>query len=166
MSNSRAKGLKYYWWRNNWLMWPESLNGENNTNICRKPLPITVVKIVTPCCFLRSWLRHFATSRELASSIPDGVIRIFASRNLSSGTMVLRSTHPLTQISITYFLEGWGGQSIGLTTLPHKCADCLEIWETQNPGNLRASPGLYRDCFNPYPTAFPYGNGMVLHFYQ
>ena len=35
---------------------------------------------------------------------------------------------------------------------------------------------LTRDCFiissiatvhnNPYPTAFPYGNGMVLHFYQ
>ena len=23
---------------------------------------------------------------------------------------------------------------------------------------------IYR--FNPYPTAFPYGNGMVLHFYQ
>ena len=22
------------------------------------------------------------------------------------------------------------------------------------------------DIFNPYPTAFPYGNGMVLHFYQ
>ena len=21
-------------------------------------------------------------------------------------------------------------------------------------------------CFNTYPTAFPYGNGMVLHFYQ
>ena len=20
--------------------------------------------------------------------------------------------------------------------------------------------------FNPYPTAFPYGNGMVLHFHQ
>ena len=20
--------------------------------------------------------------------------------------------------------------------------------------------------YNPYPTAFPYGNGMVLHFYQ
>ena len=20
--------------------------------------------------------------------------------------------------------------------------------------------------FNPYPTAFPYGNGIVLHFYQ
>ena len=22
------------------------------------------------------------------------------------------------------------------------------------------------DCVNPYPMAFPYGNGMVLHFYQ
>ena len=24
----------------------------------------------------------------------------------------------------------------------------------------------YLHRFNPYPTAFPYGNGMVLHFYQ
>ena len=23
-----------------------------------------------------------------------------------------------------------------------------------------------RTVINPYPTAFPYGNGMVLHFYQ
>ena len=23
-----------------------------------------------------------------------------------------------------------------------------------------------KDWYNPYPTAFPYGNGMVLHFYQ
>ena len=23
-----------------------------------------------------------------------------------------------------------------------------------------------RGMFSPYPTAFPYGNGMVLHFYQ
>jgi len=22
------------------------------------------------------------------------------------------------------------------------------------------------NAINPYPTAFPYGNGMVLHFYQ
>ena len=25
---------------------------------------------------------------------------------------------------------------------------------------------LYPTYINPYPTAFPYGNGMVLHFYQ
>ena len=25
---------------------------------------------------------------------------------------------------------------------------------------------LQQKKFNPYPTAFPYGNGMVLHFFQ
>ena len=25
---------------------------------------------------------------------------------------------------------------------------------------------IFTDITNPYPTAFPYGNGMVLHFYQ
>ena len=25
---------------------------------------------------------------------------------------------------------------------------------------------LEKSIINPYPTAFPYGNGMVLHFYQ
>ena len=25
---------------------------------------------------------------------------------------------------------------------------------------------LVEGLINPYPTAFPYGNGMVLHFYQ
>ena len=27
-------------------------------------------------------------------------------------------------------------------------------------------PEVEYPAFNPYPTAFPYGNGMVLHFYQ
>ena len=26
--------------------------------------------------------------------------------------------------------------------------------------------GKFVAVINPYPTAFPYGNGMVLHFYQ
>ena len=30
---------------------------------------------------------------------------------------------------------------------------------------LAATVGL-NGFINPYPTAFPYGNGMVLHFYQ
>jgi len=46
-----------------------------------------------------------------------------------------------------YFLAGKGGQCVGLTTLPPSCADCLEIWEPQPPGTLRACPGLQRDCF-------------------
>ena len=31
---------------------------------------------------------------------------------------------------------------------------------------FRYSPENAFYVFNPYPTAFPYGNGMVLHFYQ
>jgi hypothetical protein len=41
-----------------------------------------------------------------------------------------------------YFLGGGGGKGgrcgVGLTTLPPSCADCLEIWEPQPPGTLRA----------------------------
>ena len=33
----------------------------------------------------------------------------------------------------------------------------LDLWKDM---------GLITWKFNPYPTAFPYGNGMVLHFYQ
>ena len=36
---------------------------------------------------------------------------------------------------------------MGLTTLPPSCADCLEIWEPQTSGTLRACPGLQWDCF-------------------
>ena len=46
-----------------------------------------------------------------------------------------------------YFLGGSGGRCVWLTTLPPSCAHCLEIWEPQPPGTLRASLDLYRDCF-------------------
>jgi len=45
-----------------------------------------------------------------------------------------------------YFLRGKGGRCIRLTTLPPSCSNCLEIWEPQPSGTLRACPGLYRDC--------------------
>jgi len=46
-----------------------------------------------------------------------------------------------------YFLEGKCGRCVVLTTLPHSCADCLEIWEPQAPGTLRVCLGLLWDCF-------------------
>jgi hypothetical protein len=50
-------------------------------------------------------------------------------------------------MSARNIFRGKGGRCVGLTTLPPSCADCLENWEPQPPGNLRTSPGLYRDCF-------------------
>jgi len=41
------------------------------------------------------------------------------------------------------FPGGWRGRWLGLTAC---LTDCLEIWEPQPPGNLRARPGLYRFC--------------------
>jgi hypothetical protein len=60
--------------------------------------------------------------------------------------MALGSTQPLTEMSARIISWGVGGGKgglcVGLTTLPPSCADCLEIWEPQPPGSLRASPGL------------------------
>jgi hypothetical protein len=46
-----------------------------------------------------------------------------------------------------YFLGGKGGRCVGLINFLPYSADYLEIWEHQPPENLRASPGLYMDCF-------------------
>jgi len=51
----------------------------------------------------RSWLRHCATSRKVAGSIPDGVIGIFHWHNPSGRTMTLTSTQPLREYQ-EYFL--------------------------------------------------------------
>ena len=57
--------------------------------------------------------------------------------------MALGSTQPLTEMSTSNIsLGGKGGRCIGLTTLPPSFADCLEIWEPQPPGTLRACLGL------------------------
>jgi hypothetical protein len=45
------------------------------------------------------WLRHCATYRKDAGSIPDGVIGIFHLRNPPGRTMALESTQPLTEMS-------------------------------------------------------------------
>jgi hypothetical protein len=59
--------------------------------------------------------------------------------------MALGSTQPLTEMSARNISwRGKGGGCVGLTTLPPSCADCLEIWEPQPPGALRACPDPVR----------------------
>jgi hypothetical protein len=42
-----------------------------------------------------------------------------------------------------YFMGGKGGRCVELPTLPLSRSKCLEIWEPQITGTLRACPGLY-----------------------
>jgi hypothetical protein len=66
------------------------------------------------------WLRHYATSRRVAGSIPDEVTGFLNSPNPSSHTMALRSTQPLTEMS-TRNLPGGKGRPVrgadNLTTI-------------------------------------------------
>ena len=48
------------------------------------------------------------------------------------------------------------------TTLKGIC----EVVPVHTVKAYRGSRGITPLVLNPYPTAFPYGNGMVLHFYQ
>jgi len=57
--------------------------------------------------------------------------------------MALGLTQPLSEMSARNIsCGGKAGLCVGLTTLPSPCAECLEIWEPQPPGTLRACPGL------------------------
>jgi hypothetical protein len=89
----------------------------------------------------RIWLRHCATNRKVAGSIPDGVTGIFHWHKPSGPTMTLGLTQPLTQMS-TRNNSCQGGRCVGLTNLPHSCADCLVIWERQPLGTPWACPSL------------------------
>jgi len=59
----------------------------------------------------RSWLRHCATSRKVAGSIPDGVSGIFHWHNPSGRTTALGSTQPLTEMSTRNIC--WGVKAAG-----------------------------------------------------
>jgi hypothetical protein len=86
----------------------------------------------------RSWLMHCATSQKVAGSIPHGVSGFFIDIILPAALWPCGRPSKLTG----FFLEGKGSPCVGLTTLPPSPADCLQMWEPQPLGNLRAWPSL------------------------
>jgi len=57
--------------------------------------------------------------------------------------MAMGSTHSLTEMNNRNISRGEKGvRCLGLPILPPPRADCLEIWETQPPGNLWACTGI------------------------
>jgi len=74
-------------------------------------------------------MMHYATNRQVAGTIPDGVIRIFQWHNPSGRTMALGSTQPLTEMSTRFISWGYRRpvrKADNLTTILYRCH---EIWE-------------------------------------
>jgi hypothetical protein len=86
---------------------PARYEEHNNNNI------IIIIKFV---CFL-----HYATSRKVAGSIPDEVIRFFNRPNPSSRTMALGSNEPLTEMSTRNIPGSEGRPARGVDNLTAIC---------------------------------------------
>jgi hypothetical protein len=56
----------------------------------------------------RNWLSNYATSRQVASSMPDAVNKSFKWPNISSRTLAFESTHSLTEMSFMNLPGGKG----------------------------------------------------------
>ena len=90
----------------------------------------------------RSWLRHCATSREVAGSIPDGVTGIFHWHNPTGRTLALGLTQPLTEMSTRIFPLG-----VGLNP-PVRRVDnltnfmCRMSWNLEPSGAIQACNGI------------------------
>ena len=81
---------------------------------------------------------HTHTHTHTHTHIPESSVHIF----LEHMHMKYYSVHKMLPNPTKHFYEN--GQFVGSNKLPH----CIQ------------------KCINPYPTVFPYGNSMVLHFYQ
>jgi hypothetical protein len=97
-----------------------------------------------------SWLRHCATSRKVAVSIPEGITGIFHWHNSSARITFLGSTQPLREMTIRNISWRGGGGRRPVRRADKRVtffAGCHEIWKPQPPGTLRASPSLCSDWF-------------------
>jgi hypothetical protein len=82
------------------------------------------------CCTpWRSWLRHCATSRKVAGSIPDGVTGIFEWLNTSGRSVALGSTQPLNRKRPVRRADN-------LTTFMCRLSRNSEAWTSWNPKGL------------------------------
>jgi hypothetical protein len=88
------------------------------------------------------WLRHYATSRKVAVSIPDEVIGFLFSA-------VLESSQPLTEMSIRNPPEMVkGGRRVRLATLPLSLS---RLWEPRRLTTLWSFTACYMDSLTlPY----------------
>ena len=116
-----------------------------------------VCTVYTVCMYwwdarCRSWLRHCATSRKVAGSIPDGVIWIFYWHNPSGRTMTLGLTQPLTEMSTRNISWGW--------RRPVRTADNLTTFMCRLSWSLGASTS-----WSPHGLSRPVMGLLYLYLY-
>jgi hypothetical protein len=111
-----------------------------------------VFTVITIC--KTSWLRHYATSRKVAGSIPDEVIGFFNRSNTSSRTMAPGSTQPLTEMSTRNRPVGKGRPARGANNVTAICEPIVyKMWEPWRLTSLWAFVACYRDSFTFLNTA-------------
>ena len=113
-------------------------------------------------------LKNLSWIRKNSLRVPLKVVRVLALQMYPNYTVPGNTIWPpyFRRTYMRVSLPPGCGLGVRRTTSPHK----ETIVEDLLRGNVRRITGqstwLWRKGFNPYPTAFPYGNGMVLHFYQ
>jgi hypothetical protein len=100
-------------------------------------------------------LSRYDTSRKVTGSIPDEIIGFFNLHNLSSRTVALGSTQPLTEMSTRNLLGGKGRPVRKAHNLTATCEPI--VWEIRAPQRLITLwvfTAGYRDNFSFYHTIF------------
>jgi len=92
-------------------------------------------------------LRHSATSRKVAGSIPDGVNGILIDLLLPAALCPGFDSVSNRNEFQDYLLGSKGARCIWLTNLLSSYVDFLEIWEPQTLGTLRACAALLWNWF-------------------
>jgi hypothetical protein len=96
----------------------------------------------------RSCLRHYATSRKVAGSIPDKVNGIFNWPDPTSRKMALGSTRPIIKTSTRNLPGGKGRPARKADNLTAICEPTVKkMWKPQCLTALWASTACYRDSF-------------------